>query len=365
MKRLLNRIKKNKDNKGFTLLEIIVAIMILSIVSIPLIHTFVTSAKVNQKAKRVQDATDVAQSVAEYFTNTDMSTLLNMAGLDEDDLAGGSTINFTNLTDWRSAGSSTYFMGANDEQFTVDVSMTPRGEDSSSGSYGVYSYTVPELKDLYGDDAVTVMKQIYKDDSKASASATKKTEIDINIDEDGDYKYTVKVSYDGTSYSGAITFGSGTITDDAEAFPAIFLMYKVYDEISLSDKIDINITYEDSDYNNKRMVNLFFIQQEVIDAASGASVTLPVNNIQVYNYRAGDSSGPTSSGSIDNFTAEKNAASTDMNIRINTTSNLSGNSAITSDGNRKVKIYDITVNVKLDGDLLTSVDTVREELVNE
>ncbi len=50
--------------------------LIIAIVSIPIIRSFVVTANVNHKAKRLQNATDVAQNISEYFAARPMDELL-------------------------------------------------------------------------------------------------------------------------------------------------------------------------------------------------------------------------------------------------------------------------------------------------
>lgn len=61
--------KKNhfqgKQNKGFTLVEVLIAITILAIIVTPLLHAFVTSSRTNAKAKQLMKATTLAQNVME------------------------------------------------------------------------------------------------------------------------------------------------------------------------------------------------------------------------------------------------------------------------------------------------------------
>lgn len=55
----------NKNNKGFTLVELIVCVGILAAVSIPLVQSFSTAAIANNKAQALQDATSLAEDVME------------------------------------------------------------------------------------------------------------------------------------------------------------------------------------------------------------------------------------------------------------------------------------------------------------
>lgn len=62
MKRSLSR-----DNRGLTLIEIIVGISIMAIIAVPLLHTFVTGAKTSMKSRTYSDATDAAQNIIEQI----------------------------------------------------------------------------------------------------------------------------------------------------------------------------------------------------------------------------------------------------------------------------------------------------------
>ena len=57
--------KNSQSNKGFTLVEVLIAITILAIIVVPLLRAFVVSANTNAKARRVMRATTLAQNVIE------------------------------------------------------------------------------------------------------------------------------------------------------------------------------------------------------------------------------------------------------------------------------------------------------------
>lgn len=67
--------KRKLNNKGFTLVEILVAATILALVLAPMASMFVTTAKVNAMAKEKQQATVVAQNVFEGIKNFGVSGL--------------------------------------------------------------------------------------------------------------------------------------------------------------------------------------------------------------------------------------------------------------------------------------------------
>lgn len=58
---------KKLNNKGYSMIEVITAVILLSAVAIPLLNSFITSLRVNTKAKQMQRVTAAAESVMEGF----------------------------------------------------------------------------------------------------------------------------------------------------------------------------------------------------------------------------------------------------------------------------------------------------------
>lgn len=89
--------KRKKNNGGFSLIEILLAIAILAIVIGPIIGSFITSAKVNMNARKTMAATNVAQTIMEGFADkrySDISGIIgNMGGVD---LIGTSALSSVN-----------------------------------------------------------------------------------------------------------------------------------------------------------------------------------------------------------------------------------------------------------------------------
>lgn len=59
--------RRKLNNEGFSLIELLIAIVILSIIVVPLLHSFVTSARTNAKSRNTMHATAIAEDVMEQF----------------------------------------------------------------------------------------------------------------------------------------------------------------------------------------------------------------------------------------------------------------------------------------------------------
>ena len=74
MKKKTERTKLN--NSGFSLLEVLIAMVILCLVSIPLLHSFFTTAKTNGRAKIMMRATNCAENLIESAEYKDVEELV-------------------------------------------------------------------------------------------------------------------------------------------------------------------------------------------------------------------------------------------------------------------------------------------------
>lgn len=72
---LKNEFRKN-NNAGFTLLEVLVAVIVLAVISVPLLRSFATAAQTNSRAKIEALCTNAAENVAEDFRNTRANELV-------------------------------------------------------------------------------------------------------------------------------------------------------------------------------------------------------------------------------------------------------------------------------------------------
>lgn len=71
----------NNRNKGFSLIEVLVAMVILAIMTLPVLQTFASSALINGKARQQEEANAIGQKIIERFKSLTLDEMLsNSAG---------------------------------------------------------------------------------------------------------------------------------------------------------------------------------------------------------------------------------------------------------------------------------------------
>ena len=68
---------KKKNNRGFSLIELLVSVTILAIIVIPLMHSFITAVRTNEKAKRTLNATTAGQNLVEQIKAESLKEVLD------------------------------------------------------------------------------------------------------------------------------------------------------------------------------------------------------------------------------------------------------------------------------------------------
>lgn len=72
---------RKKNNQGFSLIELMIAVTLLALIVVPLSRSFVTAAKTNFKAKRTMEATTAGQNLLESLKTWDMEAFVADAGI--------------------------------------------------------------------------------------------------------------------------------------------------------------------------------------------------------------------------------------------------------------------------------------------
>jgi len=283
-----NKYSRKKRNGGFSLVEVIIAMAVLAIVSVPLIRSFVLSASVNQNSRRTQSASNVAQSVSEVFGNlsledivlkatgskygdiiqTSESGSVNVASFgssgfklaysNPDDDTDLRKYAFVNIPDVLSGSGNAYWTGDQGEKFYVSVVLDPTG---SSVVEDVNKYYKPSISDIIGTNYV-VYDEFTESDFEAVTAAENQgatgtyRSSTLTIDTNGDISLVSNYCLsNGTTYYSGTT--KSILPDDydvkalAKEKRDIYLFYSYYNTKGLDT---LNIVNESGKARNVYLI---------------------------------------------------------------------------------------------------------------
>ena len=206
--------KRQLNNSGFSLVEVLVAIVILAIISLPVLSTFSNAARINSKARRTENANTAINNIVEEAKITPLSDLLK----------GEGEYTYTEVKIVKTNGAD-YYNGVNNQKFYIKTTFDKNkytaktaGNDNSANdinSYGLSVYTDINSNNnyVYRDDSLdNSAREHFKSlvyGSYDEKQITKKTLIKISLEYLNDdksaptyvQKMSVKVTY---------TYGGGS-----------------------------------------------------------------------------------------------------------------------------------------------------------
>lgn len=276
--------KLSENNRGFTLLELIVTVVILALVTAPFLSSFVSASRTNVKSKRIQEANELSQYIIEQFKASSITQLISEYGLTaeyDDPPANEELKQYTaELTGTNLTTLTTGFS----EKYSAKITMKP-------SSSSVNGDVTPIIDKLDKDTCAVFAQNIYSYDSTYAGSGADKRDINVDIsyvpaNAPKPYTVTLTVTY-RTAMGGVIaqkTMSSLTF----EKIPVIYIIYTPFYKkngvgilSSTTDKIVIDNNLATSAYevdSNGKISNrleTYIIQQESL----GGSVS--PTNVQI------------------------------------------------------------------------------------
>jgi prepilin-type N-terminal cleavage/methylation domain-containing protein len=283
-------------NGGFSLVELLVAVIILGIIVGPLLHTFVTGVVTASKSRKMGDATLAAQNISETLEATDLTKALtepeDVFGGIGTGLVGDYTANLTNYT------LNIKDIGAGKSKFnaTVEFNSGSEGDAFSKinaqeiAEYSNMDAAYAQSGDMTDPDELSYSEFVKNvQDADASVSGIERSiALDVDYLTDADnvpdtskikaelsYKYVYHYSYtkvntDGTTSTASNTWTYTSKNDlfpsgfDSSLKPNIYIMYMPwYDYVSIAGVSFTHVGGDIIDINNPKNLafNLFLIKQ--------------------------------------------------------------------------------------------------------
>ena len=169
-------LKLKKNNKGVSLVEVLVTLAMVVIMAGPLINGFLNAMGVNSNARTIQNGTTVGQDLVEEFEALPVEQLCGIYEeyLPEDFLATyeeGDILTFTGIP----------VDGPNGEEFEVDITLDPTAYNADGDKINVNNVELPGMSSLYASNSIMLYKDYVDadDDLKNLFAATGELDNDI------------------------------------------------------------------------------------------------------------------------------------------------------------------------------------------
>lgn len=322
--------RKNR-NKGFTLVELLITVVILAIIVAPFLGAFVMASGNNLNASEKQDAANLAEDIAEEIKGKTLDAIIADPNYSSStDPATGKVIHKIDIP----SGSSALPVGIRNG-FSATATLKPATHDINND--------MPTLTNINGGNTLLLMSGFYSNDNTPGAVRRKST-ITIQF-APPNYHVELEVEYFDVS---GISLGADIVSEaDYTEVPAIFA---VYASMNPNDELYFINELDDDDMENADgdivPVKFFLSIQE----ASGAS-TIYNSNIRIQDVGMG-----MSPVGIESYI--QNQMTNDTN-RTNVYANASFPSSVTYKGEayknslvedmQSDKLYDLTVEVEYNG----------------
>ncbi|MFV0465088.1 MAG: prepilin-type N-terminal cleavage/methylation domain-containing protein [Lachnospiraceae bacterium] len=250
--------KWSDDQRGFSLIELLVALSILMIITAPLLHGFLTSARVNSKARKVLEATTVGSNILEQLKSVDLNQVSGSDITVTKDSNGVYRLLYVNqevdgkkYTAVVTADPTPYQMGSAGTVAKYNDEVIPEIYDMNAAQSAFFIESANEAADMadeFGTDTITILNSFVR-----TQQITIKNDLNkVYIDYDCYYTYNGRRKYAVSNlrlYSG---------TTDSDPLQNIYLLFEPMYSAGSSDLKEF-IQIENTD---NYPVNVYLVKQE-------------------------------------------------------------------------------------------------------
>lgn len=149
---------KTSDNKGFTLIELLIAVILLAIVIVPMLHSFVSSHRINGRSKQYMRATTLAQDEMEIFEKEKIEDLTDSDKFDY--TWTGPEVNSDGSYEFIRTGISNDKSGSTASKFDVRVKLDPERANSGDRYYDTNNKSLFYMNTIGSTDSAVYVQSI-------------------------------------------------------------------------------------------------------------------------------------------------------------------------------------------------------------
>lgn len=149
----MNTLKQNKskNNRGFTLVELLIAVVILAAVTIPFVANFVLTSKVNQKARNNLKTTNTIQSMMEEMSAVSSKDIIIqfdnvLVNSSLDILPAGATVSNFGELDYLTGKNIVFDKGSTTASSQYGVFVSGNSVDVKQSSNNIYYFFAQNVK---------------------------------------------------------------------------------------------------------------------------------------------------------------------------------------------------------------------------
>ena len=372
-------ISKKLNNKGMSLIEILVTVTIIALIAVPLLNSFINAMQINSKARLIQNGTAVAQDTAELFKVFDVEALAEAyeaegVEITLDESTGVYT--FTGIS----------AQGADGESFLVDVELDPTAYKSEdSGKLAVNDVEVPVFSGLYGSDCIMLYRQyagadeMLKDlfagildedvlseiNGEQRKNIKKSTEINIECEYDSmkdeyDYRLSLVITYIYDNITSVSVTKTLEKTYTGDEIHNIYMICPIFDRYTTTemvddfyyntDEISINYSY-DGEPQYKHDMYFYIAEQDMSNIGYDSTKQERISPRRVY----------INGVSYTEYNNEENSLKVYTNIGDKDTTFDNSYSLTYGDYNTGTALYEMRVTVRVEGreDTVTTFTTTK------
>lgn len=210
MEKMESKEEKKLNNQGLTLLELLIAVIVLAIIVVPFLNSFVISARSNGRAARTHRATSVAQNIVEGFKAGSLADVMWQMNYPElgfqvvspDSIEGSLSDSVMEMTRIAGTDGIEYVKSVSSEEM---IALYPGADDKTLKS----KFTVCD-----GADGNARHSSIFSADGGKSYEFVPQKSNNTSYTENGKYYFAIKgVRMQGSAFDALICLDSAKYTN--------------------------------------------------------------------------------------------------------------------------------------------------------